>query len=117
MKLRRLLSMILALVMILSMVPMVSAADDVTEVGNSADFVAAMANGGNIKLTGDIALGAVAAIPADKTVVLDLNGKTISSSNVANRIENAGTLTIVDSRDGDKDGEIIVTPESDTAAV
>ena len=53
---RRSLALFLAFVMVFGMIPAVFAEGEVTEVGTSADFIAAMANGGNIKLTGSFEL-------------------------------------------------------------
>ena len=115
---RKLLSFLLALAMILSMIPAVMAEGETTEVSASDAFVAAMAAGGSIKLTDSFELNAPATVPAGVTVTLDLNGKTISSTNELYFISNAGELTIVDSREGDKDGEIKVIPAAkDNAAV
>ena len=111
---RRLFSMLLVLAMIVSMIPAVMAEEEAVTVDASAAFCEAMAAGGTIKLTGSFELTALATVPADKTVVLDLNGQTISSTNEAYHIANAGTLTIMDSREG---GEIKMTPASESAAV
>ena len=100
---KKLLSMILVLTMIVGMIPAVSAEGDVTEVSTSADFVTAMANGGNIKLTDSFTLSAKATVPAGKTVVLDLNGKTITSTAANNNfieVATGGNLTIKDSKGG-----------------
>ena len=92
---KKLFAMILVLTMIIGMIPAVSAEGDVTEVSTSADFVTAMANGGNIKLTGSFTLSAKATVPAGKTVVLDLSDYQIISDNGNSKyIENLGTLTI-----------------------
>ena len=112
---RKLLSFLLALAMILSMIPAVMAEGETTEVSTSDAFVAAMAAGGSIKLTDSFELNAPATVPAGVTVTLDLNGKTISSTNELYFISNAGELTIVDSREGGKDGRIIMTPASESA--
>ena len=112
MKMNRFWALLLVLTMLLGMIPAVSAAGDVTEVSTSADFVTAMANGGNIKLTAGFALSSPVEVPASVTVVLDLNGQTISSANgCANYIGNAGNLTIMDSS-GEKNGCISVTSEN-----
>ena len=57
---RKLLSLLLVLAMIVSMVPAVFADGEVVEVSTSATLITALKNGGTVKLTGDIALGAVA---------------------------------------------------------
>ena len=99
MKMNRFWALLLVLTMLLGMIPAVSAEGDVTEVSTSADFVTAMANGGNIKLTGSFTLSAKATVPAGKTVVLDLNGKTITSTAANNNfieVASGGTLTVKD---------------------
>ena len=69
------------------------------EVATVNDLKKAFENGGNIKLTSEIAIPDILEIPADAEVVLDLNGKTITSDNSGtvgqNRpIVNYGTLVI-----------------------
>ena len=103
---RRLLSMLLVLAMVMGMVPAVMADVEPTEVANETQLLAAFAAGGNIKLTSDITLTkSVSAssncIPAGKEVTLDLNSHTISSGNGKSYyIYNSGTLTIKDSKGG-----------------
>ena len=53
-----------------------------------------------ITLIDNVTATATVTVPADKTITLDLNGKTYTSS--ANGISNAGTLTIKDSGDTGK---------------
>lgn len=48
-----------------------------------------------IQLLADVTVAATVTVPAGKTITLDLNGKTYTSS--ANSISNAGTLTVKDS--------------------
>ena len=69
------------------------------EVATVNDLKKAFENGGNIKLTSEIAIPEILEISADAEVVLDLNGKTITSDNSGtvgqNRpIVNYGTLVI-----------------------
>ena len=69
------------------------------EVATVNDLKKAFENGGNIKLTSEIAIPDILEIPAGAEVVLDLNGKTITSDNSGtvgqNRpIVNYGTLVI-----------------------
>jgi hypothetical protein len=60
----------------------------------------------NIKMSEDMVAESAIVIPASATVVLDLNGKTISQENAQTTayamIENKGTLTIKDSVGGGK---------------
>ena len=68
----------------------------VTEADDEASLRDAVAAGGSVRLTANIDLGAATlSIPADKTVTLDLNGKTLTASGIA--ITNYGTLTVTDS--------------------
>ena len=90
---------------------------EATEVATSEDFIAALEKGGNIRLTDSFELTALATVPAGVTAVLDLNGKTITSTNEKCYINNEGELTILDSRAGGKDGQIIMTPASESATV
>ena len=53
-----------------------------------------MANGGEFKLAEDVELTERLEIPEGKKVVLDLNGKTISTTD-ANAIYTSGDLTII----------------------
>ena len=97
---------------------------EVVSVATAADLQEAINNiqtgaEGNIKLEGDIDLGALAGlistktdepvaptyglvIPADKTLVLDLNGnklsQTVNQTGAYTMIQNNGTLTIIDSK-------------------
>ena len=114
---KKLLSMILVLTMIIGMIPAVSAEDDVTEVSTSADFVTALEAGGNVKLTDGFKLSAKAAVPAGKTVVLDLNGKTITSEKATSyfiEVAAGGVLTINDSSEN-KTGGMTSTAGTDAA--
>lgn len=60
--------------------------------------------GGTVKLQNDITLSSTVIVPSDKTVTLDLNGKTITCS--GNTIHNQKTLTV---KDNVGDGKIIST--------
>ncbi|MBQ4579959.1 MAG: hypothetical protein IJA83_04800 [Clostridia bacterium] len=66
-----------------------------TEVDTLEALTAAIAEGGNIKLTESITTTATITIPANTTVVLNLNGKTLYNETVSVLI-NKGTLTIMD---------------------
>lgn len=104
---KKLLSTIMALVMLLSLMPMAVAEEEtakwsetkteksVAQVGDMfyetlADAVDKVANGDTIKLVKDVTGQVV--IPADKTITLDLGGKTLTNSGTA--IINNGTLTV-----------------------
>ena len=82
----------------------VSAANAVAKIGttNYASLQMAIENakdGDTIKLIADIELSESVIIPADKTVVIDLNGKTVSMETAENAkyclILNHGNLTII----------------------
>lgn len=98
---KKLLSTIMALVMLLSLVPMAVAEERVTpekavaQIGDQyyetlADAVFKVDNGDTIKLVKDVTGQVV--IPAGKTITLDLGGKTLTNTKTA--ILNYGTLTV-----------------------
>ena len=58
-----------------------------------AEAVAAVQDGETVQLIADVELSATVEIPAEKNVVLDMNGKTVSVE-AANVIKNSGTLAI-----------------------
>ena len=100
---KKLLSTIMALVMLLSLVPMAVATEGVelTEANSEAqinglyyetldDAVSKVADGDTIKLVKDVTGQVV--IPADKTITLDLGGHKLT--NIAAAIINNGTLTV-----------------------
>lgn len=100
---KKLLSTIMALVMLLSLVPMAVATEGVelTEANSEAqinglyyktldDAVSKVADGDTIKLVKDVTGQVV--IPADKTITLDLGGHKLT--NIAAAIINKGTLTV-----------------------
>ena len=98
---KKALATILALVMAIGLCS-VSWADG-TEVKTEAELTAAVSNGGEIKLGANIS--ATITIPADKTVTLNLNGKTLTGS-----IVNKGKLTVTGT------GSVVATAAG-TAAV
>ena len=67
-------------------------------VSNASELAAAVANGGNVKLGGDVALTEKLAVAAGAETVIDLNGNTISykdeNAAASAAIENKGTLTL-----------------------
>lgn len=109
---KKLLSTIMALVMLLSLVPMAVATGGVelTEANSEAqinglyyktldDAVSMVDNGDTIKLVNDVTVSSPVVIPAGKEFTLDLGGKTLtnnrSTRNGGTAITNNGTLTIV----------------------
>jgi len=97
----RLLSIVLAVLMVISMVP-VAAYAETTMTADSLQ--AAINNGGEIALENDIQLTQGLTVPAGVTVTLDLNGKTITGTPAEAKafavITNLGNLTITDSVGG-----------------
>lgn len=73
---KKVLATILALIMALS-VTATAWADGVVEVGTAEQLKAAVANGGEIKLTADVTVDAYVTI--NKATTLDLGGKTLTS--------------------------------------
>lgn len=101
---KKLLSTIMALVMLLSLVPMAVAAEGVTEenavarIGNQyyetlEDAVLKVANGDTITLLKDVALGKglnIGSVGSEqKVLTLNLNGHSISATNLVIRVQNA----------------------------
>ena len=108
---KKLLSTIMALVMLLSLVPMaVAEGVELTEANSEAqinglyyetldDAVSKVAKGDTIKLVKDVTVSSPVVIPAGKEFTLDLGGKTLTNNkntrNGGTAITNNGTLTIV----------------------
>lgn len=106
---KKLLSTIMALVMLLSLVPMAVATEGVTEENAVArigdqyyetleDAVLKVANGDTITLLKDVALGdnhlIIGSVGSEqKVLTLDLNGHSISATNLVIRVQNAN-LTV-----------------------
>lgn len=115
---KKYLAVILTAVMLVSLIPTVTFAEDWTTVDNAESLRDALAEGGNIKLGGDIAgsleKGSFFTVPADKTVTLDLNGKTLQGERLGTGnteiILNKGILTIMDSVGG---GKIVIKANHD----
>ena len=113
---RKILTLLLALALVLTMLPMtaLAAEGDVAEVNGQGystlqSAIDAAQNGGTVKLLENVTESVT--IPADATITLDLNGKTLVNSAVAqgstvpdgerkHTITNNGTLTIEDSVGG-----------------
>jgi len=102
-RIHKLLSLILAVAMVVGMLPAAIAAEEpqnstATEVATFAELQAALNSGGNITLMADIELTDTLTVPADATVTLNLNGKTISQTKECTAsyemIANNGSLTI-----------------------
>ena len=71
-----------------------------TTVTTEAELKAAVAAGGEITLGADIAVTEMIVVSSGVTATLDLNGKTVSHTDEANKyaINNLGTLTLKDSK-------------------
>ena len=94
---KKVISIALALLMVAVMLPVMAMADEAV-VSTKEELTAAVANGGNIKLTNDIKLTETLNINAGATIVLDLAGKKISAAmDGPHMISSAGNLTIIDS--------------------
>ena len=116
---KKYLAVILTAVMLVSLIPTVTFAEDWTTVNNAESLGVALAAGGNIKLGDDIDAGSLEngsffTVLADKTVTLDLNGKTLqgerSGTGNTEIILNKGILTIMDSVGG---GKIVIKANHD----
>ena len=94
---KKIISIALALLMVAVMLPVMAMADEAV-VSTKEELTAAVANGGNIKLTNDIKLTETLNINAGATIVLDLAGNKISAAmDGPHMISSAGNLTIIDS--------------------
>ena len=94
---KKVISIALALLMVAVMLPVMAMADEAV-VSTKEELTAAVAAGGNIKLTNDIKLTETLNINAGATIVLDLAGKKISAAmDGPHMISSAGNLTIIDS--------------------
>ena len=77
---KKTMAMLLALLLVAVMLP-VTAMADVVEVSDEAGLRMAVANGGEIKLTGDVTIaGEIIVVGDGQSVKIDLNGHTISRS-------------------------------------
>ena len=107
---QRILAILLSLTMMFTLVPTAMAeGEKVAKVGETEyDTLAAAINaagtGGTVKLLADITGQTV--IPAEKDIVLDLNGKTMTHTETT--LYNSGKLTVRDSS-ADKSGKIVST--------
>lgn len=107
---------LLATVLLLSLLPVAAMADEVwSEVSSVDSLSTALASGGNIKLTDDIAVCTTQGWAITEDVVLDLNGHSITSTYAeANNYimtVNGASLTITDNSTP-KSGKIAATDPS-----
>lgn len=70
-------------------------------VTTAEELTAAVANGGNIRLGADFAVGSTVTVSAGVSVNLDMNGKTLTF-NTSYGIVNRGTLTVTDTSEDAK---------------
>lgn len=103
---RQLLSLLISLMLVIGVIPFSAVTAYAANAANEAALVKAVNNGGDVKLTKDIALTDVLRIPNGVTVTLDLNGKTLDRGltkcvdlGSVIRVEPGGTLTIKDGSD------------------
>ena len=99
---KRILATLMAVMMLLSLMPVMALADeDWTEVNSAVGLSTALTSGGNIKLTGDITVDTKQNWIITNDVVLDLNGHSITStyneSNYFLFTVKGGTFTLNDS--------------------
>ena len=101
---RKILSLILSLILVVGAVPFMSITVFAANAGKEASLIKAVNAGGDVKLTKDITLSDVLRIPTGITVTLDLNGKTLNRGltecrdlGSVIRVEPGATLTVKDS--------------------
>ena len=116
---KSILAILLALVMVASLLPATALADeDWTEVSSAEEMTDALAGGGNIKLTDSFRVYEEVNWVVTKSVVIDLNGKSITStynkSNYYLFMINGGSLTILDNSAGEE-GKIEVNANNSRA--
>ena len=116
---KSILAILLALVMVASLLPATALADeDWTEVSSAEEMTDALAGGGNIKLTDSFSVYEEVNWVVTKSVVIDLNGKSIIStynkSNYYLFMINGGSLTILDNSAGEE-GKIEVNANNSRA--
>ena len=116
---KSILAILLALVMVASLLPFGALADeDWTEVSSAEEMTDALAGGGNIKLTDSFSVYEEVNWVVTKSVVIDLNGKSITStynkSNYYLFMINGGSLTILDNSAGEE-GKIEVDANNSRA--
>ena len=118
----RIFGLILAIVMMFTVIGVTAYAADansVASVATESDLAAALAEGGNVQLADSITVTSTLTVPAGKTVVLDLNGKTVSmavdATATSSLIKNNGTLTIESLVDGGKLSFLATAPSAANA--
>lgn len=98
---KKILSLLVAMVMALSCVGITAMAVEGKVVNTEADLKAALETGGEAKLGGNIVINEMITVPQDTTVTLELNGYDITVKESTDRhiyaINNRGTLTLKDS--------------------
>lgn len=119
---KRVLTLLMSLCFVIGLLPCVALAAETSSVTTEANLKAAIAQGGTVTLGGDINLTEVLTVSNNVTVVLDLNGHTLTQTGTKarydddgseyqgpiNGINNEGTLTINDTSEG-KGGKITGT--------
>ena len=96
-KTKKITSLVLAVMMVVSMLVVGTVA---ASASTASDLQSALNAGGNVTLTGNITTSEAFRVPEGKTVVLDLAGYTLYSTNTSEKnaiCNNGGTLTIKDS--------------------
>ena len=111
---KRVLALTMALCLALSLLPVSAGAEGLIGEGTSSDpyfastadeLAEALEQGGYIKLGNDFTVESEISVPVDKTVELDLNGKTLTfSGSNTNRLKVFGNATVMDSSG---DGKIV----------
>ena len=94
---KKAISLLLAMAMLTTLLPVTAMAAETSTVADAAALVDAVANAGEedtIQLTDNITLEETLAIPEDKTIVLDLDGFTLTIAQDVNVIDNSGNLTV-----------------------
>ena len=100
---KRALCALLALCLMMALLPVTVGAENIVLVSNQDELRAAVLNDGEVCLTANISIDSVLVIGSGKTVVLDLNGHTLSSTEtdeVLLEVSGGATLTIKDSGTG-----------------
>ena len=104
---KKLLAIVISMAMVVAMMPVgVFAADTTATVTTAEQLKQALEKGGNVQLGADIDISNSTdkvSVPAGKTVILDLNGNTLTAANtVVGNICVYGEFTLEDSKDNGK---------------
>ena len=105
---KRLLSLLLILCLCAALLPVAAFAENVTTVTTEAELKSAIANGGSVKLGGNITLNATLEIN-NNTVILDLNGKVLRTDLLtfgAIRVTGSNASLTLTDNSKEKDGKI-----------